>query len=124
MNIILEKRILKQIGVSKKEFKKNLSDYRDASVGISGFIYYSETHNFALKNQSLIIDLLNEVADDLGEDVVNMVSNFGIFRNGIDKDEKKDLYNFLGGNKKIEQGAITNILAWFCVEHLAFELDN
>ena len=124
MNTLLEKRILQQVGISKKEFTKNVADYRDASAGIPGFCYYSDTHTFALKNQSLIIDLLNEVADDLGEDVVNMVSNFGIFRNGIDKDEKKDLYNFLGGNKKIQQGSITNILAWFCVEQLAFELDN
>jgi hypothetical protein len=124
MNTILEKRILKQIGISKKEFQKNVTDYQDASSGISGFIYYSETHEFSLKNQSLIVDLLNDVADDLGENVVDMVSNFGIFRNGIDNDEKKDLYNFLGGNKKIKQGSITNVMAWFCVEHLAFELNN
>lgn len=125
MNVALEKAILKQIGVSKKEFKTNVSDYQNAQNGISGFIYYSETHEFSMKNQTLIIELLEETADSLGEDVIKMVENFGVFRpNGMDKQDKKDLYNFLGGNKKTEQGTITNVLAWFAVEHLAFEFDN
>jgi len=125
MNKKLQTAVLKQIGISLKEFKSSISDYRDASAGISGFIYYSDTHAFAMKNQSLIIELLEESADQMGEDVVTMVENFGVFRqNKMDKQDKKDLYNFLGGNKKTEQGAVTNVLAWLCVEQLAFELDN
>ena len=125
MNQLLQKRVLKQCGVSLKEFKANVSDYRDASGGISGFIYYTETHDFAMKNQSLIVELLEDQAEQLGEDVVEMVSNFGIFRRDpISKEDKKDLYNFLGGNKKITSGPITNVLAWLCVEQLAFEYDN
>jgi hypothetical protein len=125
MNKKLQKSVLKQLDVSLKEFKANISDYRDASAGISGFIYHNETHAFAMKNQSLIVELLNEMADNLGEDVATMVGGFGIFRRDtISKKDKQDLYNFLGGNKKTEQGAITNVLAWLCVEQLAFELDN
>ena len=29
-----------------------------------------------------------------------------------------------GGNKKVNQGTITNVLAWFAVEHLAFLFDE
>jgi len=125
MNKKLQTAVLKQVGISLKEFKERVLDYRDASAGISGFIYYNETHAFAMKNQSLICELLDEMAYDLGEDVVTMVGGFGIFRHDpITKEDKQDLYNFLGGNKKTTQGAITNVLAWLCVEQLAFELDN
>ena len=127
MNSKLEKAILAQIGVTKKEFSANVSDYQDAQNGIPGFTYYSDTHKFALKNQSLINELLEDVADEMGMDVFSMVSEFGVFRCGIDKAEKKDLYNFLGGNQNegiYEMNSVLNVMAWFCVEHLAFELDN
>lgn len=127
METKLQNAVLKQIGISLKDFKQNVSDYRDASAGIPGFIYYSDTHKFALKNQSSINELLEETAEQLGEDVFSMVSSFGVFRNGMDKDEKKDLYKFLGGNKNeksYECFNVLNVLAWFCVEQLAYELDN
>ena len=127
MNSKLEKAILTQIGVTKKEFSANVSDYQNAQNGILGFTYYSDTHKFALKNQSLINELLEDIADGMGQDVFSMVSDFGVFRCGIDKDEKKDIYKFLGGNrneKSYDTNSVLNVLAWFCVEHLAFELDN
>ena len=124
----LQSAILSQIGVSKKEFKNNVSDYQNAQNGIPGFCYYSETHKFAIDNQKDIIDLLEQQADDMGEDVVEMVNSFGVFRtNGMDKEEKKDLYKFLGGNKDLdsyETTSVLNVLAWFAVESLAFEFDN
>lgn len=125
MKTSLQNAILKQIGISKKEFKANVRDYRNAQNGIPGFTYYSDTHKFAMKQQNAIVELLEEQAEDLGEDVIEMVSNFGIFRNDkISKEDKKDLYNYLGGNKKITQGPITNVMAWFAVEHLAFLFDE
>lgn len=125
MKTSLQTAILKQIGITKTEFKKNVLDYQNAQNGIPGFTYYSDTHAFAMNNQKAIVELLEEQADELGEDVINMISNFGIFRRDpISKEDKKDLYNYLGGNKKVTQGPITNVLAWFAVEHLAFELDN
>ena len=124
MNTNLKNAVLKQIGVTEKEFKKYASDYLDASTGVTGFIYYSDTHEFAMDNQNLIIDLLDEMADIYGLEVTELVKSFGVFKGGIDKDELKDLYKFLGGNKNIEQGSITNVLAWLCVEELANEFNN
>ena len=123
----LIKAVLTQAGVSKKEFKKNVSDYQNAQNGITGFISYNETHKFSIDNQSDIIELLDEQAEEYGQDVVEMVHSFGIFRNGMDKEEKKDLYKFLGGNNNpdsYETHSVLNVLAWFCVEHLAFLYDN
>jgi hypothetical protein len=124
MNTNLKNAVLEQIGISKKEFKNNASDYADASNGVSGFIYCSDTHKFALDNQNEINNLLDELADDQGIEVVELVKSFGVFRGNMDKEELKDLYKFISGNKNIKQGSVTNVLAWLCVEQLSFELNN
>lgn len=98
---------------------ETLDGLRSADDGYCGFIYYSDTHEFAIKNRKAITELLNETADQLGEDVVSMVCNFGVFRNNkADNQDKKDLYIFLGGGKPA-QGTITNVLAWFALEEVA-----
>ena len=92
--------------------------------GFSGFTYYSDTHAFAIKNRKQIVSLLESSADMLGEDVVKMVSGFGVFRNSpMDSQDKKDLYIYLGGGKPA-QGAITNVLAWFAAEEVCRMFEN
>jgi len=93
--------------------------------GFSGFIYYSETHKFAITYRKLICQLLDEMADQLGEEVVEMVSNFGIFgkRNPMDKEDRRDLYRYLSG-AKCEQGTITNLMAWFAAEEVCRMFDE
>ena len=109
--------VLRQLGS-----KENIEDiYRNGiNGGYSGFIYYTETHKFAIKNRKAIIELLEEMAFHLYDnDVVEMVKSFNTFRrNGMDKDELRDLYRYLGG-VKVEQGSITNIMAWFAAEEVA-----
>ena len=95
-----------------------------ADSGWSGFIYYSDTHKFALRYRKAICALLEDMADSLGEDVVEMVSGFGVFRGSpMDKDDKKDLYKYLSGGKP-NQGTITNVMAWFCAEEVCRFFDN
>jgi hypothetical protein len=91
--------------------------------GFSGFIYYTETHAFAMRYRKLIVALLEEQAEQLGEDVVSMVSHFGAFRNNpMDNEDKRDLYRYLGGGK-CEQSAITNLMAWFAAEEVCRMFD-
>jgi len=93
--------------------------------GFSGFIYYSETHKFAMRHRKDIVSMLEETASQLGEDVVSMVANFGVFSKGspIDADDRKDLYKYLGGGRS-EQGTITNIMAWFAAEEVCRMFDE
>lgn len=92
--------------------------------GFNGFIYYSDTHKFAIKHRSVIVTMLEDMADQLGEEVVKMVSGFGVFRNSpMDNDDRKDLYKYLGGGKP-EQGTITNLMAWFAAEEVCRMFDN
>ena len=83
--------------------------------GFSGFIYNTETHAFAMKHRKQITELLEEMANSLGEDVVSMVCSFRCIEG--DKDDKKDLYRYLGG-AKVEQCSITNAVAWFAAEEV------
>lgn len=86
--------------------------------GYHGFIYYSDTHAFAMRYRKIIVKLLEEHADMLGEEIVEMVSNFGVFRRqGIDNDDKRELYKYLGGGKP-EQSTVTNLMAWFAAEEV------
>lgn len=87
--------------------------------GFGSFIYYSDTHPFAMKYRSLIVKLLEEQADELGEEVVSMVSGFNQFRNEpIDNDTRKDLYKYIGGGKLTIENNITNLMCWFAVEEV------
>ncbi|MCZ2131057.1 MAG: hypothetical protein LC109_12445 [Bacteroidia bacterium] len=89
--------------------------------GYSGFIYTDETHTFAMRNRKLIVELLEETANQLDVDVVRMVSEFGVFRNSpMDSEDKKDLYKYIGGGRP-KQGPITNVMAWFAAEEVARE---
>lgn len=86
--------------------------------GFNGFIYYTETHAFAMRHRKEIVEWLEEMADSLGEDVVAMVSHFGVFRNSaMDNEDKKELYRYLGGSR-CEQSTITNVMAWFAAEEV------
>lgn len=103
---------------------ENVVQHTDAAAGWPGFTYYADTHAFAMKNRKQIVELLNETAAQLGEEVTTMVKNFGVFRNNApDADDMKQLYQYLGGGKP-EQATITNVMAWFALEEVARMFDN
>lgn len=86
--------------------------------GFGSLIYYSDTHRFAMRHRKAIIALLEEQADQLGEEVVQMVSGFGVFRRSpMDNEDRKELYKYLGGGR-CEQSTITNLMAWFAAEEV------
>jgi len=77
-----------------------------------------------MRHRKDIIKLLNDQADQMGEEVVKMVSGFGVFRNSpMDNEDRQDLYRFLGMGK-CEQGTITNLMAWFAAEEVCRMFDN
>ena len=89
-----------------------------ADAGFPGFTYYSDTHKFAMKHRKMIVSMLEDQASEFGQEVVEMVSGFGVFRKSpMDNDDRKELYKFLGGGK-CEQSTITNLMAWFALEEV------
>jgi len=94
------------------------------AAGFSGFTWHSDTHTFAMRYRKLIVKLLEQQAEDLGEDIVSMVASFGYFRNNkMDNEDKKELYKYLGGGRN-EQSTITNLMAWFAAEEVCRMFDN
>lgn len=94
-----------------------------ASAGFIGFIYYSDTHKFAMRYRKHIINLLEQQANDMGEEVTAMVASFGVFRKSpMDDADRQELYKYLGGGK-CEQSAITNVMAWFALEEVCRMFD-
>lgn len=92
--------------------------------GFNGFIYYSDTHLFAMRYRKQIVKMLEDDAESMGTDVVEMVANFGTFRRSpMDADDKKDLYKYLG-EARPKQGAITNIMAWYAAETVCRWFEN
>jgi hypothetical protein len=89
-----------------------------ADAGWPGFTYYIDTHKFAMRYRKLINKLLQEQANDFGQEVVEMVSGFGVFRKSpMDSDDKMELYKYIGGGK-CEQSQITNLMAWYALEEV------
>lgn len=64
-NSKLAERVLNQIDDDDSVFAYP-NDYRDASAGVSGFIYYSDTVKFAKENLVLITNALNEFESECG----------------------------------------------------------
>lgn len=95
-----------------------------ADAGYPGFIYYSDTHKFAMRYRKMIVRMLEETAEQLGGDVVEMVAGFGVFRNApMDNDDRKQLYKYLGGGRN-EQSTITNLMAWYALEEVCRMFEN
>lgn len=84
----------------------------------NGFIYYNDTHKFAIKHRSIIIKMLQNLTDDMSINIMELICGFGIFREApADEDDKMEIYKFLSG-VKMEQSTITNVLAWFAAEEV------
>jgi len=93
----LAKAVLRQLGTEWKELIENISDYRNASNGVHGFIYYSDTVKFAKRNHLLILQELAELEADCG-----------ILKKPSPSDETKYF----------------NWLAWFALEHIVSEIED
>lgn len=109
-----------QLGVNLPDFwdvLENVSrSYCGAAAGFGGFIYYSETVKFWRANRKKIMDLLSQYADEFGENVLQVVSNFKGFK-GVWTDD--ELGRALYGNYNEEFDQIYNGLAWFALEEVA-----
>ena len=104
--------------------------YINSSCGIQGgypgWSCYSNTITFAERkqNRKQIIELLEMEANDFGEEIVEMVSNFGYFTNNrdrkstMDKDDRRDLYRYLS-ETKCKEYIIPNLMAWYAAETVA-----
>jgi len=106
---------VRQVGgwESFKEMAEDVVNH-GADAGFSGFIYYTDTLAFYARQQNNIVSYAESFAEDLGEDVLTMVQNFGC----IGKDYSfSEIGQTLYGPKHETQ--IANCMAWFVLEEVS-----
>ncbi|NBW22023.1 MAG: hypothetical protein EBR82_80125 [Caulobacteraceae bacterium] len=118
--------VKRQLGENWKEDLENvLRCSSGAAGGFSGFIYYSETTQFAKKYRKSIVELLEEQAEDLGySGSIEMVRSFNCLK-GFDPNER-EVARSLYGRPTEEDTQILNALAWYALEEVArwWEFEN
>ena len=121
MNKKLTKSVAKQMG-GMKNFKESANDIcnHGAAGGVTGFIYYTETESFTKKNHTLIMELLSEFADDMGINVLELLSGFTCFKDMTDS----EIFDGLMNPNSDDRTTIYNGLAWFALEEAARSFEN
>lgn len=108
-----------------------LSNIRSANDGYNGFIYYYDTEKFALEHRELIRDSLRELADSIGEGLIECVRSFNSLKN------YKNIEGIIGRclfasvaeleADPDEEGCIMqvlNSLAWYALEEVAYHIGD
>lgn len=126
----LIKAVKRQSGDNWDDFQDYLKDVSNspcgAAGGFYGFIYYSETCAFWRRNRKVITERLNDLAFELGENMLQMVMSFGGIKGKFSEDE---VGRALYGNYNSDLDQIYNVFAWFALEEVAnwysdFEYEN
>ena len=88
-----------------------------ASGGVGGFIYYNETVKFYRRNRKANLQLAEQMADDLGEDLLSMVASFNCLK--CYKLTNNEVAQALYMSKGEWVDSVQNAMAWFALEEIA-----
>jgi hypothetical protein len=97
--------------------------------GFGGFIYYSDTVAFFKKYKKDILRMAENMASDLGEDMITMIQNFNCLSSGQYPKRKPD-YTATEIGEAIWSGRgesatqIQNAMAWFAAEEVCRMFDR
>ena len=104
-----------------QELSFKLSDCASygANTGIfSAFIYYDDTTSFYKQNRNDIVNHLENMAEEFGEDVITMVKNFGSFRNDSDPPTSQEIGRALY-DPNDDNTILHNVFAWYALEEVS-----
>lgn len=92
-----------------------------AAGGFTGFIYYSETSEFAKQHLAAIKDSIKRIANELGEGIIETVKGFNCIGDDYSLDE---IGEALYGKFDEKHTYIYNALAWYALEEVAYRFDE
>lgn len=106
--------------VSNTYVLENLKDVANygADGGWNGFTYYSDTVKFFDDNKDLIMESLKELASELGEGLLEMISKFRCLDNEYSVDEIAEVLYANSGECEF----LKNALSWYALEEVAIQL--
>ena len=92
-----------------------------AQCGVPGFIYYNETIAFFKTNRKDIVNHIEKMAVEFGTDIISMVQNFGVFRNGS-KPTTGEVGKALYDTCRIhpELTSLYNVFSWYALEEVSY----
>ena len=124
----LKMKVIKQLNIDDEdELKQTFTDITNnqhgASGGFNGFIYYDDTCKFAQDNIKDIFDYAYEQAEQLGEGVYKMISNFNCLNDmNVKETEVASTIHLALKGVEDDQGnetQILNALSWYALEEVA-----
>jgi hypothetical protein len=92
-----------------------------ASGGVSGFTYYTETLAFYKSHKADILAMAQNMADDMGEEMLAMVAGFNCLKD--DKLSATEIGEALFSGRGDAAQSVRNAMAWFALEEVARELN-
>lgn len=122
MKTKLQLAIVDQLGLSFTEVDElmtTLNDIQSHGIdgGFGGFIYYSDTVEFAEQNMDDIIDIARDMADSLGLDgPYSLIADFACLGDGYTADSVADAIN---KPEHEDRTQVLNAMAWFAAEEFA-----
>jgi hypothetical protein len=113
--------VVKQMGgmANLKECASDICNY-GASGGVNGFIYYTDTSAFTIHNRTLIMELLNNYANAMGMNALELLSSFNCFK-GM---KEHEIFEGLMDKNSDYRTTINNGLAWFALEEVARHINE
>jgi hypothetical protein len=128
----LEKAVIDQLKIdSEQELIDICKDVcnHGADAGWHGFIYHTETLAFSRKHKKAILESLEAMAADIGEDMLTCIGSFNCLSDGRGA-KRVPIYTNTEIAQAIWQGkgeAVTpvlNALAWYALETVANDIMN
>lgn len=118
----LQAAVIEQLSGDESEARDTLRDVASygADAGYGGFTCYSDTCGFFAANQSRIVDLVKEMADEFGQDPIGFVASFNCLAD--DRETRDEIGRCLYGEPSDEDTQVPNALAWFALEETARQL--
>lgn len=107
--------------VSNTYVLENLKDVANygADGGWTGFTFYEDTVSFFDNNKDLIMKSVKELASDLGDGLLEMISKFNCLNNEYSVDKIAEV---IYSNSEEGEYTIKNALSWYALEGVAHQL--
>jgi hypothetical protein len=100
-----------------------------ADAGWSGFTYTADTVAFYRAHKADILALAKQMADDMGQDMLELIRGFGClqgrnaFGNRVPGYELSEIAEAIHSGRGEAADTIRNAMAWFALEETARELN-
>jgi hypothetical protein len=92
-----------------------------AAGGFSGFTYYADTLAFYKAHKGDILALAEQMASDMGEDMLAMIASFQCLKHG--PFSPSEIGEALYSGRGEAAATVRNAMAWFALEEVARELN-